>query len=127
MPCEQPPATSPVTTPRLPYVVTEDWAFPSHRLPMARAARDAGFEVHVATRVSDGAAAIEAERFTLHPVPFARGSLSPLMAVSTIAALRRVRRDVKPRQIQKSLLRRARRVWCEVLDVNRLTQPIRLR
>ena len=96
MPCEQPPATSPITTPRLLYVVTEDWAFLSHRLPMARAARDAGFEVHVATRVSDGAAAIEAERFTLHPVPFARGSLSPLTAVSTIAALRRVRRDVKP-------------------------------
>jgi Glycosyl transferase 4-like len=96
MPCEQPPATSPVTTSRLLYVVTEDWAFLSHRLPMARAARDAGFEVHVATRVSDGAAAIEAERFTLHPVPFARGSLSPLTAVSTIAALRRVRRDGKP-------------------------------
>ena len=44
---------------------------------MARAARDAGFEVHVATRVSNGAAAIEAERFILHPIPFARGSLSP--------------------------------------------------
>ena len=78
MPCDQPPASSPITTPRLLYVVTEDWAFLSHRLPMARAARDAGFEVHVATRVSDGAAAIEAERFILHPVPFARGSLSPL-------------------------------------------------
>ena len=54
--------------------MTEDWAFLSHRLPMARAARDAGFEVHVATRVSGGAAAIEAERFILHPIPFARGS-----------------------------------------------------
>jgi len=59
--------------PRLLYVVTEDWYFLSHRLPMARAARDAGFEVHVATRVADGAAAIEAEGFTLHPVPFVRG------------------------------------------------------
>ncbi len=96
MPREQPLAASPVTTSRLLYVVTEDWAFLSHRLPMARAARDAGFEVHVATRVSDGAAAIEAERFTLHPIPFARGSLSPLAAIDTIAALRRVRRDVKP-------------------------------
>jgi len=82
--------------PRLLYVVTEDWAFLSHRLPMARAARDAGFEVHVATRVSRGAAAIEAERFTLHAIPFARGSLSPLAAIASIAALRRVRRDVKP-------------------------------
>jgi glycosyltransferase involved in cell wall biosynthesis len=82
--------------PRLLYVVTEDWAFLSHRLPMARAARDAGFEVHVATRVSRGAAAIEAERFTLHPIPFARGSLSPLAAIASIAALRRVRHNVKP-------------------------------
>ena len=74
---------------RLLYVVTEDWAFLSHRLPMARAAREAGFEVHVATRVSDGAAAIEAERFILHPIPFARGSLSPAATLSTVAALRR--------------------------------------
>jgi len=82
--------------PRLLYVVTEDWAFLSHRLPMARAAREAGFEVHVATRVSDGAAAIEAERFILHPIPFARGSLSPVATLSTVAALRRVHRQVKP-------------------------------
>src|SRR5215813_13949891 len=82
--------------PRLLYVVTEDWAFLSHRLPMARAAREAGFEVHVATRVSNGAAAIEAERFVLHPIPFARGGLSPIASFSTIAALRRVHRDVEP-------------------------------
>ena len=81
---------------RLLYVVTEDWAFLSHRLPMARAAREGGFEVHVATRVSNGAAAIEAERFVLHPIPFARGSLSPVAALSTVAALRRVHRKVKP-------------------------------
>ena len=81
---------------RLLYVVTEDWYFLSHRLPMARAARDAGFEVHVATRVVDGAAAIAAEGFTLHPVPFARGRLSPLAAIATIRALRRVHRQVAP-------------------------------
>ncbi len=89
-------AAASAKTPRLLYVVTEDWAFLSHRLPMARAARDAGFEVHVATRVSGGAAAIEAERFILHPIPFARGSLSLIETFSTIAALRRVRREVKP-------------------------------
>ena len=82
--------------PRLLYVVTEDWAFLTHRLPMARAARDAGFEVHVATRVVAGAAAIQAEGFTLHPIPFARGSLSPLATLSTIAALRSLHRDIKP-------------------------------
>ncbi len=82
--------------PRLLYVVTEDWAFLSHRLPMARAARDAGFEVHVATRVQDGAAGIAGEGFILHAVPFARGSVSPLAALTTIAALRRVHRAVQP-------------------------------
>src|SRR6201993_3407286 len=81
---------------RLLYVGMEDWAFLSHRLPMARAAREAGFEVHVATRVSNGAAAIEAERFILHPIPFARGSLSPVATLSTVAALRRVHREVEP-------------------------------
>jgi glycosyltransferase involved in cell wall biosynthesis len=63
---------------------------------MARAARDAGFEVHVATRVKDGAAAIAGEGFVLHPIPFARGSVSPLAALATIAALRRVHRAVRP-------------------------------
>jgi glycosyltransferase involved in cell wall biosynthesis len=81
---------------RLLYVVTEDWAFLSHRLPMARAARDAGFEVHVATRVNAGAAAIAAEGFILHPIPFARGSTAPLATLQTIAALRRLHRDIAP-------------------------------
>ena len=81
---------------RLLYVVSEDWYFLSHRLPMARAARDAGFEVHVATRVVDGAAAITAERFTLHPVPFARGRLSLPASLQTILALCRVHRAVEP-------------------------------
>ena len=81
---------------RLLYVVTEDWYFLSHRLPMARAARDAGFDVHVATRVVDGAAAIIAEGFVLHPVPFVRGRISPLGTIATIRALRRVHRAVAP-------------------------------
>ena len=46
---------------RLVYLVTEDWYFVSHQLPMARAARDAGFDVHVITRVEQHGAAITAE------------------------------------------------------------------
>jgi glycosyltransferase involved in cell wall biosynthesis len=82
--------------PRLLYVVTEDWAFLSHRLPMARAARDAGFEVHVATRIDKGATAIEDEGFILHPLPFSRGSLSLFKNLETVLALRRIRQEVKP-------------------------------
>jgi glycosyltransferase involved in cell wall biosynthesis len=81
---------------RLLYVVTEDWYFLSHRLPMARAARDCGFDVHVATRVVDGGAAIKAEGFALHPVPFVRGRVSPLGTIATIRALREIHRKVAP-------------------------------
>jgi len=81
---------------RLLYVVTEDWFFLSHRLPMARAAKAAGFEVHVATNVADGRDAIAREGFILHPVHFARGRLAPLATLASIRALRRVHRDVAP-------------------------------
>jgi glycosyltransferase involved in cell wall biosynthesis len=82
--------------PRLLYVVTEDWYFVSHRLPMARAARAAGFEVHVATNVAEDGGAIEQEGFILHPVRFVRGRLSPLRTLRTILALRKVYRIVDP-------------------------------
>jgi len=82
--------------PRLLYVVTEDWFFLSHRLPMARAAQAAGFEIHVATNVGDSGSAIAREGFILHPVRFARGRLSPIATLSTILSLRRIHREVAP-------------------------------
>src|ERR1700691_5961761 len=81
---------------RILYVVNEDWPFLLNRLPMARAARKAGFEVHVATRVNDGARAIEAEGFKLHPIPLQRGGISPLSAIPTILALRKITARIKP-------------------------------
>jgi glycosyltransferase involved in cell wall biosynthesis len=81
---------------RLLYVVNEDWAFLLNRLPMARAARKAEFEIHVATHVSNGASAIEAEGFILHPIPLQRGGISPLAAIPTVLALRRIAARIKP-------------------------------
>ena len=81
---------------KLLYVANEDWAFLLNRLPMARAAHRAGFEIHVATRVKDGARAIEAEGFTLHSIPLRRGGISPLAAIPTILALRQIARRIKP-------------------------------
>jgi glycosyltransferase involved in cell wall biosynthesis len=89
-------------TPRILYVVTEDWYFLSHRLPMARAAKEAAFEVHVATRIKHGEAAIVREGFIPHALDWSRGSLSPLGSVSAILALRRLIRELKP-QIQHNV------------------------
>lgn len=90
------PAPSQGAKPVLAYVVTEDWYFLSHRLPMARAARAAGYDVHVITHVNKGGAAIEAEGFRLHPVVWRRGSVHPLGFLSNIRAVRAVYRGIKP-------------------------------
>ena len=39
------------SSPRLLFLITEDWYFWSHRRMLAEAARDAGFQVYLATRV----------------------------------------------------------------------------
>ena len=82
--------------PRVIYLVTEDWYFISHRLPMARAARNAGFEVHVATRIDRHGAAIKAEGFHLHPVAWHRGSLDPRDLVRTVRDVRKLYRQLEP-------------------------------
>ena len=84
------------TAPRVIYLVTEDWYFISHRLPMARAARDAGFEVHVATRVDRHGRAIEAEGFHLHPISWRRGSLDPRDLARVVREVRKLYRSIKP-------------------------------
>lgn len=77
------------------YLVTEDWIFCGHRLPTARAARDAGFEVLVATRVAEHGAAIEAEGFRLIPLEWRRRNFSPLQAIREIFAIAKLyRREV---------------------------------
>jgi len=81
---------------RLLYLVTEDWYFTSHRLPMARAARDAGYEVHVATQVGDQRARIEAEGFIVHPLAWKRGSTDPRAAISVAGRIRALYRRVRP-------------------------------
>lgn len=67
--------------PKLLYLVTEDWFFVSHFLPMAQTARAAGFEVVVATRVRDHAARIEAEGCRVVALEGERRSLGILEAL----------------------------------------------
>lgn len=82
--------------PKLLYLVTEDWYFWSHRLPMARAAQRAGFAVGVATRVAEHGERIRAEGFALHPLRWKRGSNGPLAALAAIAEIWRLYRRERP-------------------------------
>ncbi|HWV54423.1 glycosyltransferase family 4 protein [Pseudorhodoplanes sp.] len=91
------PSTKRVSTgPVLVYLVTEDWYFVSHRLPMALAAQRAGYRVHVATRVKAHGTEIEARGFTLHPLDWQRGSTNPLSVASIVRQVRDLYRHLKP-------------------------------
>jgi glycosyltransferase involved in cell wall biosynthesis len=86
------PTTLAGRRPKLLFLVTEDWYFCSHRLPVARAARDAGFEVVVATRVRDHATVIQNEGFRLAPLAWRRrgdGAVGAFRALIAIARLYR--------------------------------------
>ncbi|MHA1546823.1 MAG: glycosyltransferase family 4 protein [Alphaproteobacteria bacterium] len=82
--------------PSLLYLVTEDWAFLSHRLPMARAAMAAGFDVSVACRVGTRCAEIEALGIRVHPLQLARGSMNPLRELAAIVQITRLYWREKP-------------------------------
>ncbi|HEX3410220.1 MAG TPA: glycosyltransferase family 4 protein [Stellaceae bacterium] len=84
--------SAPERRPKLLFLVTEDWYFCSHRLPAARAARAAGFDVVVATRVRAHGDRICDEGFALCPIGWRRrgdGVLGAAWAISEIAGLYR--------------------------------------
>ena len=83
-------------TQKILYLVSEDWYFVSHRLPMARAARNAGYEVHVATRLGNCAGQIESEGFRLHPIQWRRGSMNPFRFLRAVMETRRLYRRIRP-------------------------------
>jgi glycosyltransferase involved in cell wall biosynthesis len=78
------------------FLVTEDWYFCSHRLPIARAARDAGAEVVVATRVDRHADAIEREGFRLVALPWRRRSKNLLAELKALLHIIRMYRRERP-------------------------------
>lgn len=81
---------------RVLLVVNEDWMFWSHRLAVARAARDAGAKVMVATRVSDHGERIIAEGFRLIPLGWRRGTRNVFREFATIVSLSRIYRRERP-------------------------------
>jgi len=81
---------------RILFFITEDWYFWSHRLPIARAARDAGFEVLIATRVGQHKARIEKEGFKLIPIGLARKSRNIFKEFLSLFEIVKIYRREKP-------------------------------
>jgi glycosyltransferase involved in cell wall biosynthesis len=84
--------------PKILYLITEDWFFVSHFLPMAQAARDCGFEIAVATRVRDDGERLKAEGMSVIAIESERGSASVLTGLrdffQMLKIVRRERADI---------------------------------
>ena len=93
--------------PKLIYLVTEDWYFWSHRLPMARAAQAAGFDVGVATRVTAHGERIRAAGFALHPLSWQRRRIGPLASVAAVAEIAALYRRERPALVHHVALKPA--------------------
>lgn len=93
---------------RLLFFVTEDWYFVSHRLPLAVAARNAGMDVSVVTRVRDHGEQIRQAGLRLIPFEHSRGSINPLTQTATLLRLillyRRERPDIVHHVAMKPVL-----------------------
>jgi glycosyltransferase involved in cell wall biosynthesis len=81
---------------KLLYLVTEDWFFATHFIPMLRAARAAGFDVVVATRVRDHAKQIEREGCRIVPFESEREHVGPVEIFKNVARLVRIVRAERP-------------------------------
>jgi glycosyltransferase involved in cell wall biosynthesis len=82
--------------PKLLFLISEDWFFVSHFLPMARAAREAGFEVVVAARMRAHRERIEAAGCRVIPFEIERGSVAPLAVLRGLKRAYNIVRTEKP-------------------------------
>jgi glycosyltransferase involved in cell wall biosynthesis len=81
---------------RLLYFVTEDWFFCSHFIERACAAKDAGYDVTVLTRVRDHGERIRERGLRLMPIELVRHGINPLVELGTLLRVIRAYRRARP-------------------------------
>lgn len=91
--------------PRLIFLVTEDWYFVSHRLPLAVAAKKTGFDVTVITRCGDSCRQIEAAGIEVISFDMARRGLNPVGLVREVLGVASIYRQLKPDLVHHVALR----------------------
>lgn len=81
---------------KLLFFVTEDWFVCSHWLPHVTAARDAGYDVYVVTRVRQHRSIIEARGVHVIPLELSRRGRNPIRELRVIADLIKIYRGIRP-------------------------------
>lgn len=84
--------------PKILYNVNIPRFFVSHRLPLALAAAQAGYDVHITTSDEDQehVAQIKATGLPFHPLPLAQHGTNPLAEIKTLQAMIALYRQLKP-------------------------------
>ena len=81
---------------KLLFLVNVDWFFLSHRLPVAKAAKRLGFEVHIACGLTNRLFELQKLGFLVHPLTLERSSASPFSALVSFLEIYRLLKVVKP-------------------------------
>lgn len=85
--------------PRLLFFENNAAYFLSHRLPLAQAMRERGYEVHVAAIPGASRTDIADAGFEFHPVKFSRGGVNPVGEWAVLRRIRRLYRELRPRLV----------------------------
>ena len=91
--------------PKLLFVVTEDWYFCSHRLPLAKEAIKQGFEVAIATRVAEHGEMIEAAGIKIYPWHVIRGSTNLWHEFVALMSLLKIYLSFRPTLVHQVALK----------------------
>ena len=81
------------------FLVNVDWFFVSHRLGIARAAIEKGYEVHLATTVTNQASIIKDTGLILHELQMSRSGSRIIGNLKTLIAIIKIFREVNPRLV----------------------------
>lgn len=90
-----------VLRPKLLFVVTEDWYFVSHRLPLALGAIRAGMDVAIATNVTDHGDIIRQAGIELYPWKLSRGSTGVWSEIKALFGLWKIYRQARPDMVHQ--------------------------
>ncbi|WP_231731466.1 glycosyltransferase family 4 protein [Colwellia sp. TT2012] len=81
---------------KLLFIVNVDWFFISHRLPIALAAMENGYEVHLTCGITDRKSELEKLGIIVHPLSISRSGTSLLKEIKVLKEMNAVVKKVLP-------------------------------
>ncbi len=90
---------------KLLFLISEDWFFALHFLPLAKAIAARGYEVSVATQVNAHADAITSAGVALYPIRLGRAGLNPISALAELADIKRLYARLRPDVVHQIALK----------------------